>query len=104
MKKYFITGGQTFFENRGVEAIIKSTVFFIQKNNKKSIFYIPTNNLNLSINRWKDYKKYGVVFLKNKNNFFTKFFFKLFLIKPFFLLKYLNLILNINFLLIKVIL
>lgn len=87
MKKYFITGGQTFFENRGVEAIIKSTVFFIQKNNKKSIFYIPTNNLNLSINRWKDYKKYGVVFLKNKNNFFTKFFFKLFLIKPFFFIK-----------------
>lgn len=58
--------GQNNFNNRGCEAIVRSTIELLKRHNKKIKFIVPSNNINRDIKQWPDATKYGVLFVSYK--------------------------------------
>tara|TARA_B100000212_G_C27355337_1_gene525605 strand:+ start:221 stop:1441 length:1221 start_codon:yes stop_codon:yes gene_type:complete len=76
MKTIFFTGHNT-FNNRGCEAIIKSSIELIRKQNKSFKFIVPSKNIKQDINKWPEAEKMGVSFIKYQIPFFLRIFWKI---------------------------
>ena len=71
MKTVYLTGHNN-FNNRGCEAIVRSTIKLLKQHNKDIKFIVPSDNINRDIKQWPEAKKNGVLFVKYKIPFFLK--------------------------------
>ena len=76
MKTIYLTGHNN-FNNRGCEAIVRSTIKLLNQNCNSIRFIVPSNNVIRDAKQWPDAKKYGVIFVKYKINFFLKILWKI---------------------------
>lgn len=65
MKTVYFTGHNN-FNNRGCEAIVRSTIKLLRQHNKDINFIVPSNNINRDVKQWPDSIKYGVLFVSYK--------------------------------------
>ena len=76
MKTVYLTGHRN-FNNRGCEAIVRSTIKLLKQNDKALKFIVPSDNLNEDIKKWPEAKKNGVIFVQFKIPFFLRILWKL---------------------------
>ena len=76
MKTIYLTGHNN-FNNRGCEAIVRSTIRLLNQNGVNIRFFVPSNNLKRDIKHWPNAKNHGVIFVKYKIPFFLKVLWKL---------------------------
>ena len=76
MKTIYLSGHNN-FNNRGCEAIVRSTIKLLRENNKSTKFIVPSLNIEKDLVKWPDAKKHGVKFVKYQIPFILKIFWKL---------------------------
>jgi len=76
MKTVYLTGHRN-FNNRGCEAIVRSTIKLLKQHDKALKFIVPSNNINEDIKQWPEAKNNGVIFVKFKIPIFLKILWKL---------------------------
>ena len=76
MKTIYLTGHNN-FNNRGCEAIVRSTIKLLRENNKSTKFIVPSVNIEKDLAKWPDAKKHGVIFVKYQVPFILKILWKL---------------------------
>ena len=76
MKTIYLTGHNN-FNNRGCEAIVRSTIGLLNQHGEIIRFFVPSNNINRDIKKWPNAKNHGVIFVKYKIPFFLKVLWKI---------------------------
>ena len=76
MKTIYLTGHNN-FDNRGCEAIVRSTIRLLNQHDETIKFFVPSNNLKRDIKKWPNAKKHGVIFVNYKIPFFLKVLWKI---------------------------
>ncbi len=76
MKTIYLTG-QNNFDNRGCEAIVRSTIRLLNQHGNIIRFFVPSNNINRDIKQWPNAKNHGVIFVKYNIPFLLKFLWKI---------------------------
>ena len=70
MKTIYLTGHRN-FNNRGCEAIVRTTIKLLNQHDKTLKFIVPSNNINQDIKQWPEAKKKWGYICKISNSFFS---------------------------------
>ena len=73
MKTIYLTGHRN-FNNRGCEAIVRSTIKLLKQHDKALKFIVPSDNLNEDIKKWPEAKKMELFLYNLKFLFFSEFY------------------------------
>ena len=76
MNTIYLTGHNN-FNNRGCEAIVRSTIKLLRENNKSTKFIVPSLNIQNDLVKWPEAKKHGLKFVKYQIPFILKILWKL---------------------------
>ena len=76
MKIIYLTGHNT-FNNKGCEAIVRSTIKLLKKNDESLIFIVPSKNIKRDMNQWPEAEKNGVRFIKYQIPLFLRIIWKI---------------------------
>ena len=76
MKKIYLTGHHT-FNNRGCEAIVRSTIKLLKKHDSSLIFIVPSINIESDLKQWPTAQEYGVEFIKYEIPNYLKVFWRM---------------------------
>ena len=76
MPRYFLSGHRT-FENRGCEAIVRSTARLLRLNQTGAEVLVPTSDISTDARQWPDAADHGVEFVQFYGPSFAKYWTKL---------------------------